>query len=204
MDAPAAFSGSVAQLRAELDYLDLLLRRAVVIARAGRRPNDAGPLRGLAITDEAVDELLESVRVGGETGSEAVLAELDEEIASRRRENAIRSAASARGGRGLSFSRLRQLCGLEDAEADLVLIALAPELDIRYETIYAYLQDDATRKRPGVAMALSLICRSFEERIAVLRLLASSASLVRLRIRGTRGRRLRPSTHAVAQIPQAR
>lgn len=183
MDALAAFPDSVTQLRAELDYLDLLLRRAVVIARSGRPPNDPGPMRGLAITEDAVDGLLESVSVGTKSQtSRAVLAQLDDEIAGRRRENAARAAATLREGRGLSFSRLRRLCGLEEAEADLVLIALAPELDIRYETIYAYLQDDATRKRPGVAMALSLIGRNFEERIAVSRLLASSAPLVRLRI----------------------
>ena len=183
MDAPAAFPDSVAQLRAELDYLDLLLRRAVLIARAGRQSNDPEPLRGLVITEVTVDGLLDSLSNGDQSrSSRAMLAELDHEIASRRRDNGVRAEASLREGRGLSFSRLTQLCGLEEAEANLVLIALAPELDIRYEAIYAYLQDDATRKRPGVAMALSLVSRSFEERIAISRLLASSAPLVRLRI----------------------
>jgi len=183
MDAPAAFPDSVAQLRAELDYLDLMLRRAVLVARAGRPSNDPEPLRGLVITEDWVDGLLDSLSDGDQSrSSRDALPELEDEIANRRRDNDARAAASLREGRAPSFSRLTQLCRLGDAEAGLVLIALAPELDVRYETIYAYLQDDATRKRPGVAMALSLIGRTFEERIAISRSLAPSAPLMRLRI----------------------
>jgi SpoVK/Ycf46/Vps4 family AAA+-type ATPase len=183
MDAHAAFPDSVGQLRAELDYLDLLLRRAVSIARAGRPSSDPEPLRGLVITEDTIDGLLDSLSNGEPPGpSLDALPEFEDEIANRRRDNNVRAAASLRDGRAPSFSRLTQLCGLGDAEAGLVLIALAPELDVRYETIYAYLQDDATRKRPGVAMALSLIGRSFEERIAISRSLAPSAPLIRLRV----------------------
>ncbi len=183
MDKLVAFPDSVAQLRAELDYLDLLLRRAVLVARAGRQSNDPEPLRGLVITEVTVDGLLDSLSNGDQSRpSSDALPELEDEIANRRRDNDARAAASLPDGRAPSFSRLTQLCGLGDVEAGLVLIALAPELDIRYETIYAYLQDDATRKRPGAAMALSLIGRSFEERIAISRSLAPSAPLIRLRL----------------------
>jgi AAA+ superfamily predicted ATPase len=51
-------------------------------------------------------------------------------------------------------------------ELDVLLIALAPEYDLRYERLYAYLQDDVTRKRPTVDLALSLLTFSAEERLA--------------------------------------
>ena len=38
-----------------------------------------------------------------------------------------------------------------------LLIALAPEIDPRYERLYAYLQDDVTRKRPSIDLTLNLL-----------------------------------------------
>ena len=45
---------------------------------------------------------------------------------------------------------------------DVLLICLASELDLRYERLYAYLQDDVTRKQPSVDLVLNLLCPSFE------------------------------------------
>ena len=55
------------------------------------------------------------------------------------------------------------LCPLNRAA---LVLALAPEVDLRYERIYAYLQDDVTRKRPSVDLVLNLFCRSPEQRLA--------------------------------------
>ena len=54
---------------------------------------------------------------------------------------------------------------ISDFDLSVLLIALAPEIDLRYERIYAYLQDDVTRRRPTVDLALSLLCRSTAERL---------------------------------------
>lgn len=47
--------------------------------------------------------------------------------------------------------------GLQRRHVDVLLVALAPELDLKYETVYAYLQDDLTRKRPTVGLALRVV-----------------------------------------------
>ncbi len=47
---------------------------------------------------------------------------------------------------------------LTDFDLDILLIALAPDIDLRYERLYAYLQDDVTRKRPTVDLVLNLLC----------------------------------------------
>jgi len=54
---------------------------------------------------------------------------------------------------------------LSPFDLDVVLIALAPEYDLRYERIYAFLQDDVTRRRPTVDLALNLLCTSLADRI---------------------------------------
>jgi hypothetical protein len=50
-------------------------------------------------------------------------------------------------------------------ELDVVLVALAPKVDLRYELIYAYLQDDVTRQEPGVELVLNLLCSSAEDKL---------------------------------------
>jgi SpoVK/Ycf46/Vps4 family AAA+-type ATPase len=66
----------------------------------------------------------------------------------------------------VNWAWLRDAYGLSDFELDLVLIALAPEVDLRYERLYAYLHDDVSRKRPTVNLALSLLCATADEKLA--------------------------------------
>ena len=58
----------------------------------------------------------------------------------------------------LRLDRLARLFGLSTLDIDILLICLAPELDNRYERLYAYLQDDVTRKRPSVDLVFNLLC----------------------------------------------
>ncbi|WP_253915958.1 ATP-binding protein [Streptomyces sp. NRRL S-31] len=46
--------------------------------------------------------------------------------------------------------------GLSSLDLDLLLVALAPDLDARFERLYGYLNDDLTRRRPTVGLALEL------------------------------------------------
>src|SRR5687767_13663117 len=77
------------------------------------------------------------------------------------------------------FAWLGELFGLTHFDLAVLLIALAPEIDLRYERIYAYLQDDVTRKSPTVDVALSLLCPSAEARAARWGHFSSDAPLVR-------------------------
>ncbi len=65
---------------------------------------------------------------------------------------------------GASFAALDEIYGLSRFELDVLLIALAPEIDTRYERIFAYLQDDVNRRRPSIDLVLSLLCESPAEK----------------------------------------
>ena len=78
-----------------------------------------------------------------------------------------------------SWARLQASYGLSDAELDVLLIAVAPEIDLRYERVYGYLQDDVSRRRPTVDLALDLVSRSAAEKLAHRALLGSAAPLAR-------------------------
>ena len=72
--------------------------------------------------------------------------------------------------------------GLTAFDADVLLLALAPEIDLRYEKIYAYLQDDVTRKRPTVELALNLLCPTLEAKLERRTHFAPNSALISQRI----------------------
>ena len=61
----------------------------------------------------------------------------------------------------------------------MIVIGLAPELDLRYERLYAYLQDDVTRKRPSVDLVLNLLCPTFEAKLAARQRFTPDSPLVK-------------------------
>ncbi len=46
--------------------------------------------------------------------------------------------------------------GLDEFERSCVITAYAPEIDLKYTKLFAYLQDDMTRKAPGIALCCEL------------------------------------------------
>jgi AAA+ superfamily predicted ATPase len=63
------------------------------------------------------------------------------------------------------FSVLAERFSLSSFDIDVLIIAIAPEFDLRYERIYAFLQDDVTRRRPNVDLVLNLLCQTTEEKL---------------------------------------
>lgn len=90
--------------------------------------------------------------------------------------------AAAATGIDLPLLRIARLFDLAPFARDLLLLALAPEIDLRYERIYAYIQDDVTKKRPSVDLALRLLCPDPAERLAAREAFAADAPLLRHRL----------------------
>jgi SpoVK/Ycf46/Vps4 family AAA+-type ATPase len=74
--------------------------------------------------------------------------------------------------------RLQRLFGLSDFELDAIVVALAVEIDLKYQRLFAWLQDDATRRRPTVGLVLDVLCRTATARIDRLRAFADDAPLL--------------------------
>jgi hypothetical protein len=62
-----------------------------------------------------------------------------------------------REGARLRLPALVSAFHLSSFEVDALLICLAPYLDLRYERLYGYLQDDVTRKHPTINLLLNLL-----------------------------------------------
>ena len=180
------YRDSFEHLRHEIQRLDLMLRRAVVVARQPASAASQQEYRGLIISENDIDEMLESADFMGdrwrrEAAAHDLLRPIDDTLAELRAAIDGRRAATPPGVH-LALPHLAQHFGLSQAEVDLLLIALAPELEPRYETLYAYLQDDVTRKHPSVDLSLNLICRAEREKIFARRLLTHAAPLLHYRL----------------------
>lgn len=164
-----AYPDSWAHLRAELDLLDSLLAERVARLRQTRPASDQPSIgwgHAAYVGDEEVDAVL-----GGVTqrpSPEAQRAQIHSCL-----------EASEAANLELPLIRLARIFGLTGWEQEVILLCLAPEIDQRYERIYAYLQDDAARRRPSLALAIDLVGDDLEVRARARASLSESATLMR-------------------------
>jgi hypothetical protein len=83
---------------------------------------------------------------------------------------------------GTPLQRIADAYQLADFDISVALLALAPELDRRYERLYAYLQDDIAARRPTVDLALQLFAADAVERLALRQRFAPQAPLIAGRV----------------------
>ena len=93
-----------------------------------------------------------------------------------------RRTASLHAGVYLPLPYLAQLFHLTPFEAQSLLVCLAAEVDRKYEKLYAYLQDDVTRKKPSVDLILKLLCQTLPEKLAARVAFDPSSPLVKYRL----------------------
>jgi hypothetical protein len=125
-------------LDGELRRLDVLLHREILRLRA-RYQLSLDEFRGLYVSDDQVDSL---VRNNG------VSPEILEELPRQAKDPPEWAALD-----------------LTPFEHDVLLLALARELNLKYETLYAYLQNDVARKKPSVELALRVCSEADPNRL---------------------------------------
>ncbi|MET9442417.1 ATP-binding protein [Streptomyces sp. NPDC006610] len=133
---PAAGAGprpsGAGHLWARLRLVEERVRFAVAARRAAD-PDPDDPYRGQYLGPDAVARILDEP--GG----------LD-----------VPPHEPSRPPAGSVLDGLARRFGLDPLDLDLLLVAVAPDLDARFERLYGYLNDDLTRRRPTVGLALEL------------------------------------------------
>ncbi|MFD5460095.1 ATP-binding protein, partial [Streptomyces olivaceus] len=115
----------------------------LVEQRAGTDPTADDPLRGLYLSDEAVQHLLDSWpsdaedAAPGHSPSGPVPADPQADPADR-------------------LARLAARTNLTELDTAVLLVALAPDVDRTFEPLYGYLNNDVSRRRASVSLALEL------------------------------------------------
>ncbi len=127
-----------------LIWLDGLLREEVRRLRAAHAtPIDE--FHGLYIGGSRVDQLLDDIPAISNTSIESI----DESLSGY-------SVVLSRLAEEPSWSRVCNVLELTEFEIFVLLLALAPEIDLKYETVYGYLNNDVARKWPTNDLALRL------------------------------------------------
>ncbi|GGW22751.1 ATP-binding protein [Streptomyces xantholiticus] len=127
-------------LLGRLGIVEARVRRAVQ-ARRAVDPEADDPFRGLYLSEDAVLRILDETQA---------VPWPDDPVDVPAREAVERAAETSR------LTALQQNFGLTPLDVELLLIALAPDLDRRFEQLYGYLNDDVTRRRPTIGLALGL------------------------------------------------
>ena len=164
------YTTSLQHVLAELARLDLFIQVQVWRARQ-RHSNEEEGLPAFYIPETEVDALLAKV-IGPPTWAtvplppdmqESIQLRLDQMVA----DIVQGTEESLRQGVFLRLVALARLFALTTFDLNVILVCLAPEIDRRYERLYAYLQDDVTRRHPSVDLVLNLLCPDLETKVAM-------------------------------------
>lgn len=179
----AKFHDSISYLYKKLERIDFLvqhyLRKLEVIF------SSSDVYRGLYITSHDAHKLLNkpigepwwltSCNNEDVNDLESCLDKIDKDIETKK-------AELLSHGVSLRLEELKNIFHLNDFEIDIILIALAVEIDLRYEIVFAYLQDDISKKYPTVELVLNLLGRSPAGRSDIRKFFAAESVLVRSHI----------------------
>lgn len=118
--------------------------RELVLHRRADDPAPDDPFRGLYLTEEGAHQLLSDAAPPPAADHEA-------------RQSALLAAEELeKAGLPVRLRSLVRAAELSELDEELLLCALVPDLDSRYERLYGYLNDDVTRRRATVGLALAL------------------------------------------------
>lgn len=163
---PTVFEDLATRLR----RTELLLLRAVRRQRARPAMRAKGQFWGSVITDDEVDELLrEHGEISYPSGADGL-------------EEAIAASATLRDSLHGRFARLRASFNLDGDDADLILLAIAPEISAGYAKIFAYLNDNLNQAYLTVDLATRVLRTRRQERLALQARIMSNAPLIKNRL----------------------
>lgn len=149
--ATGSATGAASPARFLLDRLGVLRQTvtALVEHRTADDPTAHDPLRGLYLSEEAVGHLLRSWPPTTPPGHATSTPLQDTGVRA-----GVPAARTEEPGDRLARTAAR--LGLAEVDTAVLLIALAPDLDRTFEPLYGYLNDDVSRRRATVGLALDL------------------------------------------------
>ncbi len=178
------------RLRRGLQLTNLRIGRLYLLSKGHRQavPEDGpeGPLEELYVSDQEFQQHLSALSglppatLSDPDASES-LESIDRAVAILQRKIRAEVVAASRRGRSTRFDRLCARCDLTPLDQEILLLALAPEIDRRYRRVFAYLHDDFTRGIPSVGLMVDILAPLLgtEDRLGILGRFESGSPLVR-------------------------
>ncbi len=173
------YADNLEHLLDELSRIDLLMQ-SYLESLQENFPGAGDELRGLYISEAEIEQIRRNPGFGNWPGILLdIRIEIIKKTAAVKKEINARKKESLKKGTELRLHTLSELFDLDSFEIDILLLGLAPELDLKYEKLYSYLQNDVTKKRPTVDLALAILFPVIEEKIKAREYFSTSASLLK-------------------------
>jgi SpoVK/Ycf46/Vps4 family AAA+-type ATPase len=174
----AIYNSNFEYLLEELYRIDLIVRLCLKKYRVDQH-EDMNDFRGLFISENEVNKILQTQPY--EIKEHMHLDVELNEIKTITREIDRKKTESIKEGIELRLPLLEDLFHLNPFEVNAILICLAAELDLKYEILYSYLQNDVTKKRPTVDLVMTLLGCSSEQRFNSREYFSAASSLIKNR-----------------------
>ncbi len=171
----------------EFRRLNCLIEAQVLRLRSANFYSNPKDFRSFFIDDSEVDGLLSAGVFEPETSppNERVSKAAEELLKKARHlkfEIEKRIRETYRSGNLLPLIELTDRLRLKDLEQEALIVCLAPQIDARYEKLYAYLQNDITKKSPSLDLIFNLLSSSTEERLQLRGYLSDASPLLQYRL----------------------
>ncbi|MEJ2567453.1 MAG: hypothetical protein P8Z50_01010, partial [candidate division WOR-3 bacterium] len=136
------YNNSFEHIQDELKRIDILIHNCIVRLREERRDNTPDEYRGLFISEEEIDGILNKNKEKYKLTTRRLETEISQKcIKEFQKKISTKISNGLEEGEYLSLFYLGYLFQLTSFEVDCLLICLAIELDLKYERLYAYIHN---------------------------------------------------------------
>ncbi len=182
-DSLSPYENAPAHLLDELRWLNRVLAVHVLRLRRANFYDSLKDFRGFFIAEDEIDALLAAGIFEAEAGNgddrTRQMAQLLAQAQKMRQDINLQTQAAVAQNIYLPLVHLARCFRLSALEQQVLIISLAPQIDGRYEKLYAYLQNDMTKRFASVDLILDLLSSSSEERLQMMVCFHPSAPLRR-------------------------
>ncbi|MCL4704874.1 ATP-binding protein [bacterium] len=170
IESPESYANARDHFLDELRWLNRVLAAHVLRLRQANFYDGVKNFRSFFIADEEIDALIAAgIFDAGEKANPDEHAghktQLLQQARAMRRQIKTRVRASQSQHTISPLGRLASCFELSEFEQQALVICLAPQIDARYEKLYAYLQNDIAKRYPSIDLILALLCQNLEERL---------------------------------------
>ncbi|MGE5381396.1 MAG: ATP-binding protein [Methylocystaceae bacterium] len=169
------YPNSWEHLSDELQLLDLRIKLRLEQQRLRQSHDGNNQFKGLVISEQEVaallsEQIMDEVREPGMQNLLQAIERMQEYLHAR-------TQLSLNHGVHLPLEYLTWAFDLSPFEKECVVLALANEIERKYEKLFGFLQDDINCKYPTIDLALQLLCQDEEERQSAYRSLTMNSPL---------------------------
>ena len=169
-------------LENEMQQLDFLIEQALVKWRmAGQDPND--DFRGLYLSDNEADQWLQRPFSANWGTNIKIPIDMEARLTLRKKELQEKikqlDLDVTEHNQTLRLDQMIRIFGLSQTDKIIFLLASAPVLDLKYEKIFAYLQNDVSSKKCSINLVLDILSVAGIERTQTLDRLTPDSALLK-------------------------